>query len=65
VIYYAKIKYLLERGIHLDKVIVFSDPSDVQDEATSYFCIDDDPQFLRYRDSRNRVPRSVRTKSIS
>jgi hypothetical protein len=44
-IYYKKIKYLLERGLQFDEVVVFSDSSDVNDEATSYFCIDDDPKY--------------------
>ncbi|HEY5129658.1 MAG TPA: hypothetical protein VIJ35_20645 [Bradyrhizobium sp.] len=43
-IYYKKIKYLLESGL-LDEVVLFSDTSDVTDEATSYFCIDDDPKY--------------------
>jgi lysophospholipase L1-like esterase len=46
-IYYAKIKYLLASGLKFDEVAVFSDISDVQDEATSYFCIDEDPQYRR------------------
>jgi hypothetical protein len=45
VIYYKKIKYLLELGLQFDEVVVFSDTSDVTDEATSYFCIDDDPRY--------------------
>jgi len=32
-IYYKKIKYLLERGLQFDEVVVFSDSSDVNDEA--------------------------------
>ena len=44
-IYYKKIKYLLESGLQFDEVVVFSDTSDVTDEATSYFCIDDDPKY--------------------
>lgn len=44
-IYYKKIKYLLESGLQFDEVMLFSDPSDVTDEATSYFCIDDDPGY--------------------
>jgi hypothetical protein len=44
-IYYKKIKYFLERGLQFDEVVLFSDPSDVTDEATSYFCIDDDPKY--------------------
>src|ERR1700724_250712 len=45
VIYYKKIKYLLERGLQFDEVVLLSDSSDVEDEATSYFCIDDDPKY--------------------
>src|ERR1700687_2650334 len=44
-IYYKKIKYLLERGLQFDEVVVFSDSSDVNDEAKTYFCIDDDPKY--------------------
>jgi hypothetical protein len=44
-IYYKKIKYLLEKGLRFDEVVLFSDTSDVTDEATAYFCIDDDPKY--------------------
>ena len=44
-IYYKKIQYLLNSGLQFDEVVLFSDPSDVMDEATSYFCIDDDPKY--------------------
>jgi hypothetical protein len=44
-IYYKKIKYLLQSGLQFDEVVLFSDTSDVMDEATSYFCIDDDPKY--------------------
>jgi hypothetical protein len=44
-IYYKKVKYLLESGLQFDEVVLFSDTSDVTDEATSYFCIDDDPKY--------------------
>lgn len=44
-IYYRKIKHLLDIGLRFDEVVVFSDTSDVTDEATSYFCIDDDPKY--------------------
>src|ERR1700709_2071021 len=44
-IYYKKIKYLLDAGLQFDEVVLFSDTSDVTDEATSYFCIDDDPKY--------------------
>jgi hypothetical protein len=48
VIYYKKIKYLLDSGLQFDEVVVFSDTSDVTDEATSYFCIDDDPKYREH-----------------
>ena len=44
-IYYKKIKYLLDSGVQFDEVVLFSDTFDVTDEATSYFCIDDDPKY--------------------
>jgi hypothetical protein len=47
-IYYKKIKFLLDVGLQLDEVVLFSDTSDVTDEATSYFCIDDDPKYRKY-----------------
>lgn len=47
-IYYRKIKYLLDRGLQFDEVVLLSDSSDVEDEATSYFCIDEDPNYHRY-----------------
>ena len=48
IIYYKKIKYLLDRGLKFDEVLLLSDSSDVEDEATSYFCIDDDPKYHAY-----------------
>src|SRR5262249_54131969 len=47
-IYYKKIKYLLDRGLKFDEVVLLSDSSDVEDEANSYFCIDDDPKYHKY-----------------
>jgi hypothetical protein len=47
-IYYKKIKYLLDRGLKFDEVLLLSDSSDVEDEATSYFCIDNDPKYHSY-----------------
>jgi hypothetical protein len=47
-IYYRKIKYLLDRGLQFDEVVLLSDSSDVEDEATSYFCIDDDPKYRKF-----------------
>jgi hypothetical protein len=47
-IYYKKIRYLLDRGLRFDEVVLLSDSSDVEDEASSYFCIDDDPKYHQY-----------------
>ena len=47
-IYYKKIKYLLDAGLQFDEVLLFADSSDVADEATSYFCIDEDPKYRAY-----------------
>jgi hypothetical protein len=47
-IYYRKIKYLLDKGLQFDEVVLFSDSSDVEDEASSYFCIDEDPKYRKY-----------------
>jgi hypothetical protein len=47
-IYYRKVKYLLDLGLQFDEVVLLSDTSDVEDEATSYFCIDDDPKYKPY-----------------
>ena len=55
-IYYAKIKYLLNKGLQFDEVVLLSDSSDVEDEATSYFCFDEDP---KYRKFCNTPPGSV------
>ena len=44
-VYYTKIKYFLERGLKFDEVIVASDISDVQDEASQYFCIDEIAEY--------------------
>jgi hypothetical protein len=47
-IYYKKVKYLIDRGLQFDEVVLLSDSSDVEDEATSYFCIDDDPKYQKF-----------------
>jgi hypothetical protein len=47
-IYYRKIKSLLDRGLQFDEVVLLSDSSDVEDEAGSYFCIDDDPKYHQF-----------------
>jgi lysophospholipase L1-like esterase len=60
VIYYQKIRALLAAGLRFDEVVVFSDLSDVQDEASTYFCIDDDPQYrARCRLANNKTTRQV------
>jgi hypothetical protein len=63
VIYYKKIKYLLESGLRFDEVILLSDMSDVYDEATSYFCIDDNPNYRKNcrPDVRGRPPGYLET----
>jgi hypothetical protein len=48
VLYYRKIKFLIEQGVHFDEVVVFSDESDVRDEATGYFCEDENPSYQKY-----------------
>jgi hypothetical protein len=48
VLYYRKTKSLIERGFHFDEVVVFSDLSDVRDEATGYFCQDENPGYQKY-----------------
>jgi lysophospholipase L1-like esterase len=48
VLYYQKIKFLIDSGLRFDEVIVFSDPSEVRDEAAEYFCNDDDPSYRKY-----------------
>ena len=48
VIYFKKIKYLLESRLRFDELVVFADSTDPQDEATKYFCIDDDPRYNVY-----------------
>ena len=47
-IYYRKIKYLLDKGLAFDEVVLLSDSSDVEDEASSYFCIDEDLKYRKY-----------------
>jgi lysophospholipase L1-like esterase len=47
-IYYAKIKYLLDKGLQFDEVVLLSDSPDVEDEASSYFCIDEDPNYRKF-----------------
>jgi hypothetical protein len=54
-LYYRKVKHLLERGLRFDELVVFSDVSDVYDEATHYFCQDDDPKYLKYCDPAERA----------
>jgi len=49
VLYYKKIKTLLASGVTFDEVVVFIDLSDITDEATSYFCFDDDLKYDQYK----------------
>ncbi len=53
-LYFRKIKSLLDDGLQFDEVVLFSDVSDVRDEATKYFCHDDDPRYARYCDQNER-----------
>jgi hypothetical protein len=48
IIYYRKIKYLIEQGLKFDAAVVVPDISDVWDEAHRYFCIDEDPRYFAY-----------------
>jgi len=56
VIYYKRIKHLLDSRLAFDEVVVFPDISDVQDEATGYFCIDDDAAYRKYCNDRAEAP---------
>lgn len=56
VVYYRKIKYLLDAGLRFDEVIVFSDLSDVQNEAASYFCIDEHAEYRRLCETPPAAP---------
>ena len=47
-LYYRKIKDLIGHGLQFDELVVLPDISDIIDEATSYFCFDDDPQYRVY-----------------
>ena len=47
-IYYAKVKHLLDLRLKFDEVVLLSDSSDVEDEASSYFCIDDNPKYRKF-----------------
>ena len=53
-LYFRKIQALLNDGLRFDEVVLFSDTSDVRDEATKYFCHDDDPRYARYCDPSER-----------
>ncbi len=64
IIYYKRVKQLLDDGIHFDEVVVFSDASDVHDEATGYFCIDDDPKYRNYCDRKDGPPPGARKRSF-
>jgi hypothetical protein len=60
-IYYKKIKYLIESGLQFDEVVLFSDTSDVTDEAIGYFCIDDDPKYRAYCNSSEGAAQPAET----
>lgn len=49
--YYKKVKHLLDRGLQFDHVLLLPDSSDTVNEATSKFCIDDDPEYSAYCNS--------------
>lgn len=53
VIYYTKIKHLLEQGYTFQHIIVFPDLSDIQDEAIFYE-LRDEAVMDRYADSQQR-----------
>jgi len=63
-IYYKKVKFLIEQGLQVDEVVVFSDLSDVFDEATGYFCIDDDPRYFAYCRPEDVIKRKRTRKTI-
>lgn len=44
-LYYRRIKFLLDSGFVFDEVVVFPDLSNINDEATNYFCFDDIPRY--------------------
>jgi lysophospholipase L1-like esterase len=54
-LYLRKIRYLIDQGLRFDEAIVFSDVSDVRDEATNYFCHDDDPRYQAYCPAEERA----------
>jgi hypothetical protein len=58
-IYYRKIKFLLDDGLDFNEVIVFPDLSDVRDEATGYFCFDDDPQYKPLCPGQSSLPQQT------
>jgi hypothetical protein len=60
VLYYKKIKYLLESGLQFDELVVFSDISDVRDEASFYFCFDEDPTYRAYCGYRVAAPAATK-----
>jgi hypothetical protein len=44
-LFYRQIKLLLDSGFSFDEVVVLPDLSNVNDEATNYFCFDDVPRY--------------------
>jgi hypothetical protein len=59
-LYYKKIKHLIDSGLQVDEVIVFPDISDVYDEATAYFCVDDDPGYRRHCSNISSITPALR-----
>jgi hypothetical protein len=54
-LYLRKVRYLLDQGLRFDELIVFSDVSDVYDDATNYFCHDDDPRYQAHCPEEERA----------
>jgi hypothetical protein len=63
-LYYRKIKFLLDRGIKFDEVLVALDSGDVPREATAYFCFDNDPSYRAHcnKDYEAQQPVPVTTR---
>jgi hypothetical protein len=55
-LYYKKVKYFFELGLRFDELVVLPDMSDVADEATRYFCVDDDPAYRAFCETHGLDP---------
>jgi hypothetical protein len=53
-LYYKKIRSLLESGLQFDEVVALPDLSDIQDEASFYFCFDEIAEYRPYCTSPGR-----------